>query len=168
MTAYQLSSTRLMLERARLLLGRYRGDPDASEMLGVLSDVIAAIAIAEASSALPTGAAARLLGEGRAVYERAKLFCAQKRIPFLEVITPYPRHDTDRALDTMAVLAALADMKPGAMAPPEELLPTLLEAVHGPDLSPREPDTIPSPPNTLSSLETGRPGPRSEGDDHDE
>ena len=162
MTAYVLSETRLNLERARSFLQQRGDDTDARELLGVVGDVIAAIGVAEVSA--PDADRRRILAEGRAVYERVRLFAAKRKLAFLAIVTPAPppRYDTDHALDTAGILAAIAGMKPGAEAPPAEIVPALREAVEGPepaDPDPRDAETIPAPPDTQREIPVNHPSP---------
>lgn len=162
MTVYVLSATRLNLERARGFLEAREDDTDARELLGVVSDVIAAIGVAEVSAS--DGDRRRLLAEGRAVYERVRLFASKRKAAFLAVVTPPPppRYDTDHALDTAGILAAIAGMKPGAEAPPAEIVPALRQAVEGPEPSKpdeRDAETLPAPPDTQRELPVNLPSP---------
>lgn len=161
MTAYQLSSMRLILERARALLSRADADPDTSELLGTLSSVIEAIAVAEAVST-PGPQSTRLLLEARQVYARAGAWASRRGLTMPAApAAPTARHDTDHTLSTVDILEAIAGMKPGDAAPPVGIVPTLVEAAGGPEPTPDPKGfggkTIPSPPETLEDLPPSRP-----------
>ena len=149
MTAYQLSSTRIVLERARLLL-RERQDEDAnaSELLGSVCEVIHAIAASEATDSYADGP--WLLSRARALVERTRAYAERNGLHFLIALTPRPgkpdRHDTSKSINVNDVLAAIAEMDRESMLPP----PELQERISEDQLVPL--DTIPSPPETVADL----------------
>ena len=151
---YQLSSTRLILERARLLL-REREDLSARVLLGGVGEISAGIAVLEASSAPTPEDMADLFGRAKVLIERTRVYAEGHRLHFLEVITPVAgplRHDTG-PFDTAELLARIAGMEKGATALPADMQRLVEEEQRVSS------DTIPTPPgHDVTTARTSTPG----------
>ena len=158
---YPLNSTRLILERARLLL-REREDLSARVLLGGVGEISAGIAVLEASSAPTPEDMADLFGRAKVLIERTRVYAEGHRLHFLEVITPVAgplRHDTG-PFDTAELLARIAGMEKGATALPADMQRLVEEEQRVSS------DTIPTPPgHDVTTARTSARPPQETNDD---
>jgi hypothetical protein len=157
---YQLSSTRLILERARLLL-RDREDLSARVLLGGVSEIASGIAVLEASSAQTPEEMNDLFARAKALIERTRIYANGHKLHFLEVLTPQAgplRHDTrpsDGPIPTDELESAIVQMPVGATRPPEDIQRLIEEEQQVPAR-----DTVPTPPTEC--VDTAPTGQRKE------
>jgi hypothetical protein len=139
-TLHQLSSARLVLERARILLRDHQEETQAYGLLVAVCDVIHSIAVAEAEGDLSE--ASWLIARAQMMVEQTRGYAAARHLYFLVVLTPDP--DT-AVMRSDEVLSAIASMRASDTIPPPSVQERIVEAhlAH---------DTIPCPmPNGVTS-----------------